>query len=49
MFHWFDRETGELRRNLWHLIIGDIQDAIWCLKNGYTLIKRRWKYSKEGW
>lgn len=48
-YHWMDNETGELRENLWKVIAGDIQDAIWCIKTRRKLFRRKWKYSKKGW
>lgn len=49
MYHWIDNSTGEIRKNIWNVIIGDIQDAIWMFRRGYPQIRRKWRYSKKGW
>ena len=49
MYHWVDDNTGELRKNIWHVIIGDIQDAIWMFRHKYPQIRRKWRYDKKGW
>ena len=48
-YRWIDENTGELRRNLFDIIISGLQDRIWCLKNGHKMWRRKWHYNREGW
>lgn len=48
-FHWMNKSTGEIRRNLWEVIYGDVRDFFWCIKKRCPLIPHKWHYSRKGW
>lgn len=47
-YHWINDLTGEIRTNVWCVIIGDLQDCIWCIKNHHKMWHRKWRYSRKG-
>ena len=47
-YHWINDYTGEIRKTIWSVIFGDLQDRIWCVKNGHRMWKRKWRYSRKG-
>ena len=48
-YHWYNPETGEIRTTIWHVLIGDIRDLVWCIKNHHKMWPHRWRYSRKGY
>ena len=49
MYKWIDNESGEIRRTIFHVIFGDLQDILWCLRTKRKYWKHNWRYNKKGW
>lgn len=46
-YHWCNA-YGEIRKTILHVIVGDLQDRLWCLKNGHKMWPRKWQYNRKG-
>lgn len=48
IYHWMDINTGEIRTTTWDLIKYAVSEFLFCVRHGYPIIPRKWKYNKKG-